>query len=396
MLSGVECSQLGGVPAQDLSTDCDGFACSTCSSGDQIDFSTGCCNNDTIIDAAKTVCDVGFAFCLVGCFLDTACQATCRTERDSCLAGVPACDPCGLAGSTCSIILPGFRCTPPLQCHLITPTESRCGLPGEDQLVSPEVCAAVFNPVECFVALATNPILGPRTDTFGITADAGAAVAVATEVGTIYSRDNKYGCFFTACSGGGVVLAAGVGKNKGEFDLDFSGVAGHSVAACVAVDTPIANVGAAACAVFVDTTGNTCGPLDLLPFPDTTQCTLVGNTKGIGVGIGLGGASQVILDCQTQTVEVGTFDNLCNLTVTHPTVDAPPVCDAGGPYVSNSCDGVTASIIVDGTASSDPNVGDTLTYSWTTTCPNAVLSNSSGATSTLQFDARSQAGSRAR
>ncbi len=388
VLSGVECSQLGGVPAQDYSTVCDGFACSTCSSGTQIDYSIGCCNNDTIIDAAKALCDIEYGLCLVGCFLDTSCQATCRTDRTNCLAGVPACDPCGLAGSTCSIILPGFRCTPPLVCHLITPTESRCGLPNEGQLVPPELCAAVFSPVECLAAQLTsiNPLIGPVTDTFGITADAGAAVAVATEVGTIYSRDGKYGCFFTTCSGGGLMLAAGVGKNKGDFKVDFSGVAGHSAAICAAVDTPIANVGASACTVFVDTPENTCGPADLVPLPDASQCANIGTTVGLGVGVGMGGGSEVLLDCQTSVVEIGTFDGLCQLTVTNQTLNAAPACDAGGPYVSNTCDGATASVSLDGTASFDPNIGDTLTYSWTTSCPNAVLSNSSGATSTLQFD----------
>ncbi len=45
-----------------------------------------------------------------------------------------------------------------------------------------------------------------------------------------------------------------------------------------------------------------------------------------------------------------------------------PQCDPGGPY-SAECAGVTTTVQLDGSGSSDPNPGDTLTFAWTTDCP---------------------------
>jgi hypothetical protein len=56
----------------------------------------------------------------------------------------------------------------------------------------------------------------------------------------------------------------------------------------------------------------------------------------------------------------------------------PPVCDAGGPYVEE-CDGVTTSVTLDGSGSSDPD-GNDLTHTWTNSFGTAT-----GEMPTVQF-----------
>jgi hypothetical protein len=63
----------------------------------------------------------------------------------------------------------------------------------------------------------------------------------------------------------------------------------------------------------------------------------------------------------------------------------PPVADADGPY-SEECQGATSTVPLDGTGSSDPDAGDTLTYSWTTDCPGGSFGDASSATPTLTVD----------
>ena len=66
-------------------------------------------------------------------------------------------------------------------------------------------------------------------------------------------------------------------------------------------------------------------------------------------------------------------------------VNLPPVADANGPY-SAECEGETTEVALDGTGSSDPNTGDELIYSWSSTCPGASFDDSSSATPTLTID----------
>jgi hypothetical protein len=49
-------------------------------------------------------------------------------------------------------------------------------------------------------------------------------------------------------------------------------------------------------------------------------------------------------------------------------INTVPIADANGPY-SEECEGTTTAIQLDATGSSDPDTGDTLTFSWTTNCP---------------------------
>jgi hypothetical protein len=62
----------------------------------------------------------------------------------------------------------------------------------------------------------------------------------------------------------------------------------------------------------------------------------------------------------------------------------PPVCDANGPYLEE-CQGLVTSVGLDGTGSSDPDPGDTLTYSWSTDCPGGSISDPGGAAPQLDL-----------
>ena len=63
----------------------------------------------------------------------------------------------------------------------------------------------------------------------------------------------------------------------------------------------------------------------------------------------------------------------------------PPVCDLNGPYVAE-CEGTTTDVPLDGSASSDPDPGDILTYSWTTNIPSGTFDDATSATPTLTVD----------
>jgi hypothetical protein len=71
------------------------------------------------------------------------------------------------------------------------------------------------------------------------------------------------------------------------------------------------------------------------------------------------------------------------------TTDPPnkePLCDANGPY-EQECQGTTTQVSLDGSASSDPDPHDTLTYLWDTMgCPGGSFDDSSSATPTLTMD----------
>lgn len=68
-------------------------------------------------------------------------------------------------------------------------------------------------------------------------------------------------------------------------------------------------------------------------------------------------------------------------------VNTPPVCDANGPYTAE-CQGVTTTLALDGTASSDPD-GDPLSYSWSTSCPGGSFDDPSSPTPNLSVDTSS-------
>jgi len=65
-------------------------------------------------------------------------------------------------------------------------------------------------------------------------------------------------------------------------------------------------------------------------------------------------------------------------------LNTPPLCSANGPYQAE-CAGGTTQIVLDGTQSSDDD-GDTLTYNWTSDCPNATFNDATSALPTLTVD----------
>ncbi len=63
----------------------------------------------------------------------------------------------------------------------------------------------------------------------------------------------------------------------------------------------------------------------------------------------------------------------------------PPVCDAAGPYAP-ACSGSSATVLLDGSGSHDPDGGDTLTYLWESDCTGASFNNPTSATPTLTIN----------
>lgn len=89
--------------------------------------------------------------------------------------------------------------------------------------------------------------------------------------------------------------------------------------------------------------------VDLSAVPGGTEVTLFFDLIGADADTGSG----------------VTIDNVILLGL-----NEPPVCDAGGPYVAE-CAGAATTVTLDASASFDPDVGDTITFAWTTDCPGA-------------------------
>jgi hypothetical protein len=88
------------------------------------------------------------------------------------------------------------------------------------------------------------------------------------------------------------------------------------------------------------------------------------------------------LDFFTDPIEFSTaYTPICN---------QPPVCDSNGPYVTE-CQGPVTSVTLDATGSSDPDPGDTLTYSWNTDCPAGSFDDPTSATPVMGLDSSTQA-----
>lgn len=69
-------------------------------------------------------------------------------------------------------------------------------------------------------------------------------------------------------------------------------------------------------------------------------------------------------------------------------INLPPVCDADGPY-RVPCQGTATEVPLNGGGSSDPNVGDVLTYSWTSDCPTGSFDDSISPNPVLTVDSSS-------
>jgi hypothetical protein len=83
--------------------------------------------------------------------------------------------------------------------------------------------------------------------------------------------------------------------------------------------------------------------------------------------------------CLRVTDPWGAMDQACT-TVT--ISNRPPVCDAGGPY-DVDCLGTSVTIPLDGSGSFDPDIGDSITYLWTSDCPGAAFDDVTSSTPLL-------------
>lgn len=143
--------------------------------------------------------------------------------------------------------------------------------------------------------------------------------------------------------------------------------------------------GQGALAVYSSATGCLLAILDS-DLPQTTSpreqlgraAAAVGDLDGDGVCDVAGGAMFYTAPGE---------DSNGRLCVFHlkPQPNQPPVCDANGPY-NTECQGVETLVQLDGTASSDPDSCDTLTFTWTTDCPAGNFNDATSPTPTLSVD----------
>ncbi len=111
-------------------------------------------------------------------------------------------------------------------------------------------------------------------------------------------------------------------------------------------------------------------------FDDSTECD-----PEFSVGPDVGTVYDV---CLKVTDSFDEYDVEC--TTVGVVEDRPPVCDANGPYAAE-CEGSTTSVMLDGTASEDPDPGDTITFEWSNIdCPGANFDDPTSAEPLLTVD----------
>ncbi len=130
-------------------------------------------------------------------------------------------------------------------------------------------------------------------------------------------------------------------------------------------------------------------PGTVLTFRWTTTCVggTILNPTSAHATLLLPTPPGAIFNCAAEvTVSDGIDSSSCRapVTVNCSGTNRPPVCDAGGPYVT-PCTGTRTSIALDGTGSHDPD-GDKLTYAWSSTCPGASFDDPTSAKPVLTVD----------
>jgi hypothetical protein len=88
-------------------------------------------------------------------------------------------------------------------------------------------------------------------------------------------------------------------------------------------------------------------------------------------------------DGRADLVAANGGSNTVSVLLNLPT-NAPPICDAGGPY-STQCSGATTVVTLDGSNSDDPDPGDLLTFEWASDCPGASFDDPTSETPTLSL-----------
>ena len=311
-------------------------------------------------------------------------------------------------------------CEDGLVCRAVAVFESKCFADLEDA-VSNEQCLSFFDRDVLDDAVAATPLNGDLGETmsFGF-GSAGGLIAQSSNVrGVVYGRDGCYGCYHTQCEGwefsvgfSGVIevgrstehlLCPGptvCDNDRGTVCADDSDCTGGSFCAAfactnnptqactmdsncpgsgtcrrcntfdgesfiqiISVGTPLEFVGVSETISFAN-----CGNI----FDESTTCEQVGTGESIAIGFTLSPPINVgVADCTTIMSVVGCLDSNGDFVEIS---NQSPTCNAGGPY-SIECNGQTNSTHAISASASDSD-GDSLTFSWATTCSGGSFSSS--------------------
>ncbi|MCP5005205.1 MAG: hypothetical protein GY941_14905 [Planctomycetes bacterium] len=93
-------------------------------------------------------------------------------------------------------------------------------------------------------------------------------------------------------------------------------------------------------------------------------------------------AGERFIDATNDIAVIVNTDTGTGFNVTISNGNLPPTSDANGPYTAE-CQGTTTSLTLDGTGSSDPDIDDDLTFSWSSDCPDATFDDNTSPTPEL-------------
>ncbi len=315
-------------------------------------------------------------------------------------------------GDECGINIGGSTCKSNLTCVTTELGQGIC-FDKTDENLSAAQCQFNFDR-----QALNNAVVGTNlhdgglgnTTTWGFGASASFLASTATERGVVYSRDGCFGCYVTDCDG----FTFSIG-------LDSFFTTGQSIENMFCPDSGMVCSNAPARECVTDAgclSGGTCEPcfsfdgqtwsvvagfstvIDIISFAVSTgyvecadsfilgelsgtdleeNCVIASTGESFSVGFGISAPfNPGIFDCHTTTAVAGCLvpddDGDVGSGSTYITdLNEAPVCNAGGPY-TKECTGVTTSVSLDGSGSSDAD-GDALTYLWSSNCPGGSLDN---------------------
>jgi len=307
--------------------------CDTCQSG--CDNARGVCY--TGCDTCQSGCDNARSVCYTGC---DNCQSACDSARASCEAGCNSYNPCQKVGEWCQPTpgLPGeceagLSCIPTFGLNQFNNNVFTCFPSDTDDVFPDDICRSFYSPDLHNIAINNNRLMS-----YGAGGAFGVLAGVSQEVGTFYSPDGSYGCYYSHCEG----VSAGL-----ELPLTIN------PSVCVGSDESIdAFHGQQLVATRDLSLGIMVSEIGPTVFnPDSTG-------SAICVGLDLPGFSVGIYNCHT-VVDIVSLISPIDGEIVYITSNPPPVADPNGPYGGI----VGAAVQFDGSASFDA-VGTIVSYEW--------------------------------
>jgi PKD repeat protein len=202
-----------------------------------------------------------------------------------------------------------------------------------DEVFPDDICRSFYSPDLHNIAINNNRVMS-----YGASYAFGVLAGVSQEIGTVYSPDGSYGCYYSHCEG----VSAGL-----ELPLTIN------PSVCVGTDESIdAFHGQQLVATRDLSLGIMVSEVGPTVFnPDSTG-------SAICVGLDLPGFSVGIYNCHT-VVDIVSLISATNGEIVYITSNPPPVADPNGPYGGI----VGEAVQFDGSASFDAD-GTIVSYEW--------------------------------